>query len=567
MVLFPNLRAGDIKRAQAALPVVDALWISGDDLRPEDFMRRLESHLSEPLSHEEVDRLRRAFTPEVEIPNSFTVRQPMDRNTEPELTSYLLDYRQEWLMKSDLELAEDARRTSRDFSVRLVNGVAGSGKSLIIVYRAKLLRQLFPNKRILVLTHNRPLIQDLEGRYHILNQGDGGVEWRTFYSWCYSLLPSSVVLPRPIGERRREDLIRSVHDEFLQDTAVSPALLEAEIDWFKDRLMTKRSEYLSADRTGRGFGLQETMRNRVFDAIQTYQERLTETGRIDWGDVPRRLWQLLEEHQIDRPPYDVILIDEAQFFAPIWIEIIKRFIAPGTGHLFIVADPTQGFLQRGQSWLSSGLEVRGRTVKLEKSYRTTRQILSFATLLYRTRIPNDDDDIVAPDMMDMPNGAIPVVVPVTSPQDETTRVVNEICELVTAGVPGKDILVLHADWEGVDRFISRLEQVLGTGVAIDPKDSGQKDRIRVCTLNAATGLESPIVFLVGLKALQDAELSLRISDEDRAELIRDNTRKIYMAITRAGQRLVMTYCGELPEWLCFDKEAEVAKSVSISAKV
>jgi hypothetical protein len=28
-----------------------------------------------------------------------------------------------------------------------------------------------------------------------------------------------------------------------------------------------------------------------------------------------------------------------------------------------------------------------------------------------------------------------------------------------------------------------------------------------------------------------------------AELIRDNTRKLYMAITRAGQRLVLTYVG------------------------
>ena len=41
----------------------------------------------------------------------------------------------------------------------------------------------------------------------------------------------------------------------------------------------------------------------------------------------------------------------------------------------------------------------------------------------------------------------------------------------------------------------------------------------------------------------------RLSDEERSDLIRDNTRKLYMALTRAGQRVVMTYAGLLPETL------------------
>jgi superfamily I DNA and RNA helicase len=53
-----------------------------------------------------------------------------------------------------------------------VKGAAGNGKSLIIVYRTHLLRKLFPNKRILVLTHNRSLIRDLRARYRQLGDGD-----------------------------------------------------------------------------------------------------------------------------------------------------------------------------------------------------------------------------------------------------------------------------------------------------------------------------------------------------------------------------------------------------------
>jgi len=55
------------------------------------------------------------------------------------------------------------------------------------------------------------------------------------------------------------------------------------------------------------------------------------------------------------------------------------------------------------------------------------------------------------------------------------------------------------------------------------------------------------VFLAGVRALFEQEQSVRLSDEERADLVRDNTRKLYMAITRAGQRLMLTYVGELPD--------------------
>jgi hypothetical protein len=53
--------------------------------------------------------------------------------------------------------------------------------------------------------------------------------------------------------------------------------------------------------------------------------------------------------------------------------------------------------------------------------------------------------------------------------------------------------------------------------------------------------------LVGLRELFEKEQSLRLSDDEREGVIRDNTRRIYMAITRAGQRLIFTYVGDLPK--------------------
>lgn len=54
---------------------------------------------------------------------------------------------------------------------------------------------------------------------------------------------------------------------------------------------------------------------------------------------------------------------------------------------------------------------------------------------------------------------------------------------------------------------------------------------------------------MGVRALYEAEQSVRLPEGERAELVRDHTRKLYMDCTRAGQRLVLTTVGDVPELL------------------
>jgi superfamily I DNA/RNA helicase len=154
--------------------------------------------------------------------------------------------------------------------------------------------------------------------------------------------------------------------------------------------------------------------------------------------------------------------------------------------------------------------------------------------------------LVPRDLQQMPEGVPPAIIPLSSEQDELTRVVNEIRALRAAGTPLAHIMVLHASWQGVDRARERLEAEFGAAAVANPRDVPPGAHLRVCTLNAATGLESPIVFVLGAHTMLEAEGSVWLSDEERAELVRDNTRKLYMALTRAGQRLALTYVGEPP---------------------
>lgn len=549
LVIFPNIADKQVQASRLRREADDAQWAGKELLQPDAEWTGYFSKA--PLDALWLEKLRQRFTPEVVVPADMTVRPVMERRRDAGLTDYLLDYDQERAVKYELELPQDDQSLPTDMRLNIINGVAGSGKTLILLYRLRLLYHLYPNKRFLVLTHNRPISHDMQGRFtRLMGREVNNIEWRTFSAWCHHHWMEKPSWILPLSLSAREHRISETWRNHLRNTKISQKMFQSELDWFKDQLPMKRTEYLNADRRGRGFGLSEEMRGQMFNAFVAYQTALKERGELDWSDVPQRLWKAVEEGSHQLPEYDFILIDEAQFFAPLWMHLIQKALHLRSGHLFLVADPTQGFLGRGTSWKSLGLDARGHTHNLKKSYRTTREIMQFATLLYRLRLENEkDDDILAPDILNMPNGVFPELIPLTSPQDEVARVANEVEDLVKQGLPRKHILLLHTDGTGVRHLIQAIEDRLGKGSAIDPKDTFPGDYVRVTTFNAGAGLESQIVFLVGLKPLFEEEQSLRLADDEREALIRDNTRKLYMAATRAGQRLVLTYSGELPDIL------------------
>ncbi|MBN2147985.1 MAG: DEAD/DEAH box helicase [Anaerolineales bacterium] len=551
VVLFPNIPQTRLIESQS--PAARHTWLGKEALNPANWIDHWQPVFkSSPLDPAQAERLRAHFTPEAVVPSSLTVRLADPRRLEAGLTDYLLDFDQETALKAELNLPADRQALPRDFRLSVVNGVAGSGKTLILLYRLRLLHGLFPNQRFLVLTHNRPLIRDLRARFEQLTGAlPRRIAWYTFNGWCRARWPDHPAWAKPLALSTRQHLVEEICRTCLSGAAITPGMLRSEIDWIKDQVNLNEEAYLSADRRGRGFRLSPEQRARLWVACQAYQQILQARGVLDWSDVPRRINDFIQQGMIHPPVYDVVLVDEAQFFAPLWFEILRHVVRPRSGHLFIAADPTQGFLGRGASWKSLGLDVRGRSHQLRRSYRTTQEILDFASLFYRQRIPQDDveEEILVPDLLNMPSGVVPQLVPLRASQEEITRIANEIQQMAGRGFPLSQILVLHSAWDGAQSLRRAIQQRLGLQAAADPKDRPPGDYVRVTTLNAGTGLESPVVFLVGLNRLFEEEQSLRLSDTEREQVVRENTRKVYMAATRAGQRLVLTYVGELPEVL------------------
>jgi len=161
-------------------------------------------------------------------------------------------------------------------------------------------------------------------------------------------------------------------------------------------------------------------------------------------------------------------VDEAQFFAKAWFEIVIAALKPG-GHLFLAADPTQGFLRRRQSWIAAGIDARGRTTKLSQAYRNTHAILHYAREFYQgRRDPEENEtDLNVPDDAQLAaiagEGESPVELQVPTAQDEIARATNEALDLRNAGLPPGKLLVIHANSSLESPLRAALERMLYMG--------------------------------------------------------------------------------------------------------
>jgi len=534
-LIFPGVDQGHLD-LHAHLPP----RVGREICRPKPFLAWLETHLGAGGTPQDLQAVRERFCPETVIPAHHTV-QPKDPDS---LVPTLLTYRQEELLKTDLTLSAEDGQTAREFGLLLINGVAGSGKSLILLHRALLLQRFFPRQRLLVLTCNKPLQMELRRRFAELGGNELRCAWMTFHAFCLRHWVGQA--PDIASHARRRAVLERVSTDLVKG-GLERRQVEDEFAWIFEQGYADLDAYHAHARKGRGFRCNEALRERLWKAAAAYRTELEEEAISDWPLLARQLSDLYAQEGSPVPQYDAILVDEAQFFAPSWFELVRRILAPG-GHLFLVADPTQGFLQRGGSWKSQGLSVHGRTRKLERSHRTTRNILDAAWRFWHARTRREDPDIIVPRTEGMPEGAAPRLVRFESPRDELSWVVREVTEFVKSGGDPRHMLVLHEDWQAAQDLVARLKETLGEGMAADAKEI-PSGAVRVCTLNSATGLESPVVIVMGTHALFGKEGSLLADAELRETLAQETTRKLYMAFTRAGQRLVVTHAGTPPKSL------------------
>jgi UvrD-like helicase C-terminal domain/Nuclease-related domain/AAA domain len=148
-----------------------------ESIDPEAFQQRLWNMFPHSfggtLSLPQIDRVRWIMFPQVRVQAQGSLFD--DQNAQAELPDIMqvMDLQQEQLARS----LGDGHR--------VIHGVAGSGKTMILGYRAEYLAKTFTStsKPILVLCFNEPLAVMLEGQFAAKGLADK-VHARNFHKWC-----------------------------------------------------------------------------------------------------------------------------------------------------------------------------------------------------------------------------------------------------------------------------------------------------------------------------------------------------------------------------------------------
>lgn len=183
--VMSNLRRAEV----AALPGFDAVFppartLLRDDLDdsvdPETFVQRLSGlftvDLAQRLTPAQRERIRWHLFPELRLGAPAPAPTPAEAPPEVPDLLQVMDLQQ-----------EQVARTLGD-GHRVIHGVAGSGKTMILVHRARLLaREAEPARPVLVLCYNRALADRIEALVAPDEPLRARLQVRTFHGWCAEL--------------------------------------------------------------------------------------------------------------------------------------------------------------------------------------------------------------------------------------------------------------------------------------------------------------------------------------------------------------------------------------------
>lgn len=506
------------------------------------------------LSATNFARVKKKLFPESIVPaQCSTRRQDKKVDNSARLLPFFLDYDQELATRLDLlESIDQTEEQQKELSVRLINGVAGSGKTLILINRAIIYCRKYPNKKVLLVIHNSPVVEDIKLRFKSWLGGMPiNLEIRTFHSFAWWQYKKAFRYVSGLFNEAKieaaKKLILNAGNEGYESINLKDEQIWSELEYISDYMIKNKEEYLNYDRQGRGFALQKSQRESIWRLYDVMVAKLSDPQ----GYLPNLYIKDAALSSKPLPSYDHIMIDEAQFFAPSWLEMIKRSLTPGGG-IFMCADPNQGFLKSRLSWKSVGLNVRGRTKRLTRSYRTTYEILIAANTLL-DGLEANTEDYVTPDYDKMERGNKPQVVFSRDLQSEANRFLNELeCLVKSQTIPLDQIMVLCSRQYNPWQLKKDIEKRVGAGSVVnynDKKDleSSKGSKIKLLNINSCTGMESSTTFVLGAGHIISQTLNIEHTESEREEARQEAMRKLYVAMTRAGQKLVVFSTEAFPD--------------------
>ena len=427
-----------------------------------------------------------------------------------------------------------------------VSGSAGTGKTVVAMHRARTLAKR--KKKVLLTSYVTTLCENIQHNLHLfctkaeLNK----ITVSTVHSQALSLVRSKFAKAQVINEKDLEKLLKRMSNTHAPKK--DPKFITAE--WknvIQLQGITSWAEYRRAKRTGRGKGLAIRNRKALWKVFGSIFEYLAERELYTWGSLCLQAALLLQNKQV-KSHYDAVIVDEVQDLQISEIRFLRELSLENSGNLMFCGDAAQRIYAGGFSLKSLGIKVQGRSSILRVNYRMTEQIRRAADQLLEDEVDDFDGDLESrKGTRSLFQGPEPIIQRYEKQSEEINGAITQIRDWYETGLNLESIAVFTDTIFKVNLFQTRLsEEGIPTEV-LSSQSLPTKGKVRLGTMHRAKGLEFKAVIVVGVdeKAVpRKQELDRIVDPQDRENMIQRARHLLYVAMTRARDELVVSWCGK-----------------------
>lgn len=435
----------------------------------------------------------------------------------------------------------------RDFNgPARVAGSAGTGKTIVALHRAVFLARKHPDSRVLLTTFSETLANALRTKLKRLISSEPRLaerlEIHAMDAIGLRLFERNCGKVKLASREQIKESLKAASDS-IGGHKFSLHFLLTEWEQVVDAWQLDSWEaYRDVKRLGRKTRLPEPQRLVLWSIFEQARNSLATQKLMTTAAIYTALAAKLET--INNPAFEFAVVDEAQDINVPQLRFLASLAGKRPNGLFLAGDLGQRIFQQAFSWKSLGVDIRGRSKTLHINYRTSHQIRMQADLLLGPEVSDVDgntDDRRG--TVSVFNGPQPVILELKTPEEESTAVAKWLKDISSEQIKPHEIGVFIRSDTQLSRAKQALEKAGLPFKILDEHVETTNGFVSVSTMHLAKGLEfrAVVVMAVDDEVIPSQErIENVVDDADLAEVYETERHLLYVACTRARDRLLVT---------------------------
>lgn len=436
-----------------------------------------------------------------------------------------------------------------------VSGSAGTGKTVVALHRAVHLARNDEDARVLLSTFSENLANALRSSLFRLAYNTPRLAERIDVTAmdAVGIKLYSAEFGKPVFASREEifTLMQSAVRQVAGLKASSAFLLSEWGDIVDTWQLDSWEAYRDAKRLGRKTRLPEAQRVLLWQVFARVKSQLKQSGKITKAEMFSRLAGVMPERKY--PVFDYVVVDEAQDIGVQQLRFLASIAGNRANALFFAGDLGQRIFQQPFSWMSLGVDVRGRSRTLNINYRTSHQIRSQADRLLGPEVSDVDGNKESrKGTISIFNGPEPIVRRFGNPSEESHAVGQWLKQWVDKCVLPHEIGVFVRSEHELPRAQASIDAA-GLHSRVLGKDMvTEEGYVSVTTMHLAKGLEFRVVAVMACDEEiipSQARIESAADDVELTEIYDTERQLLYVAFTRARDSLHVSAVSPACEFL------------------